>query len=316
MPEIPNIVKATFTVRGSSDGFAVHFNPQSLEYVITNTLKNTGSGSASKQYVSKSTGKLTMDLVFDTTDTGEDVRLHTVRVAQLMEPDEDDKTPPVVEFEWGLYTFSGMVENYKETLDFFSIDGVPLRAAVKLTMASQDQVFEGGSAERRAATGGSLAGRTGGGGGGGQESMQTPAPGADDGWGLARIAAQAGNPGAARELAALNNIENMRFPETGRLELKASLPVAGPAAISGTISTISAGGSTDFSGLRTGTARSSGKLSLADFQRSGGTLCLGTENPAAFAVGGRARLQGSASFTADVGRAGALKARLEFDGDQ
>jgi hypothetical protein len=311
MPETPNIVKATFTIRGSSDSFAVHFNPQSLEYVITNTLKNTGSGSASKQYVSKSTGKLTMELVFDTTDTGEDVRLHTVRVAQLMEPDEDDRTPPVVEFEWGLYTFSGMVENYKETLDFFSIDGVPLRAAVKLTMASQDQVFEGGSAERRAATGGSLAGGTGG--GGGQESMQAPAPGADDGWGLARIAAQAGNPGAARELAALNNIENMRFPGAGRLELKASLSVAGPVAISGGIS---AGGSADFSGLRTGTAKSSGKLSLAGFQRSGGTLCLGTENPAAFAVGGRARLQGSASFTADVGRTGALKARLEFDGDQ
>jgi hypothetical protein len=143
--------------------------------------------------------------------------------------------------------------------------------------------------------------------------MQASAPGADDGWGLARIAAQAGNPGAARELAALNNIENMRFPGSSRLELKASLSVAGPVSISGGIS---AGGSADFSGLRTGTAKSSGKLSLAGFQRSGGTLCLGTENPAAFAVGGRARLQGSASFTADVGRTGALKARLEFDGDQ
>jgi len=311
MPDSPSIVKATFTIRGGSDSFAVHFNPQSLEYVITNTLKNTGSGSASKQYVSKSTGKLTMDLVFDTTDTGEDVRLHTVRVAQLMEPDEDDKTPPVVRFEWGLYTFSGMVENYKETLDFFSIDGVPLRAAVKLTMASQDQVFEGGSAERRAATGGSLAGGTGG--GGGPESMQATAPGADDGWGLARIAAQAGNPGAARDIAALNNIENMRFPGSSRLELKASLSVSGPAAISGGVS---AGGSADFAGLRTEMAKSSGRLSFAGFQRSGTTLCLGAENPAAFAVGGRARLQGSASFTADVGRAGALKARLEFDGDQ
>lgn len=311
MPETPNIVKATFTIRGGGESFAVHFNPQSLEYVITNTLKNTGSGSASKQYVSKSTGKLTMDLVFDTTDTGEDVRLHTVRVARLMEPGEDDKTPPVVRFEWGLYTFSGMVENYKETLDFFSMDGVPLRAAVKLTMASQDQVFEGGSAERRAATGGSLAGGTGS--GGGQEGVQTPVPAVDDGWGLARIATQAGNPGAARDIAAMNKIENMRFPGSSRLELKASLPKAGPATLSGGVS---AGGSADFSGLRAATARSSGKLSLAGFQRSGATLSLGIENQAAFAVGGQARLQGSASFTANVGRAGALKARLEFDGEQ
>lgn len=94
MPETPNIVKANFKIRGSDENFDVHFNPQSLQYVITNKLKNTGSGNSAKQYVDESTGKLTMVLLFDTTDSGEDVRLHSVRVAQLMEPDESDKTPP------------------------------------------------------------------------------------------------------------------------------------------------------------------------------------------------------------------------------
>jgi hypothetical protein len=314
MPDTQNIVKATFTVRGSGESFAVHFNPQSLQYTITNNLRNTGSGNSSKQYVSDSTGKLTMDLIFDTTDTGEDVRLHTVRVAQLMEPSESDHTPPVVEFEWGLYTFSGMVETYRETIDFFSADGVPLRASVNLTLASQDQVFEGGSTARRANTGGSMAGAgAAGGAGSGAGSVRTPAPTADDGRGLTRTATQAGNPGAARAIAAGNNIENIRFPGTGQIELNASLQVSGAAGIS-----TGAGFSADlggfFAGLRTEAAgKESVKLSLAGFLRPGGTACLGTENPAAFAVGGQARLQGSASFTADVGRAGDLKGRIEFD---
>ena len=306
MPDTPNIVKATFTIRGSGESFAVHFNPQSLQYTITNTLRNTGSGNTSKQYVSESTGKLTMDLIFDTTDTGEDVRLHTVKVAQLMEPTESDHTPPVVEFEWGLYTFGGMVETYRETIDFFSADGVPLRASVNLTLSSQDQVFEGGSAARRAATGGSLAG-----GGNSAGSVRAPGPSPDDGRGVTRTATQAGNPGATREIAASNNVENIRFPGVGQLELNASLQATGVTAMAGS-SASSSGGT--FAGLRTGiSGKSTGKLTLANFLRPGGTACLGTEDPAAFAVGGQARLQGSASFTADVGRAGDLKGRIEFE---
>ena len=314
MPDTPNIVKATFTIRGSGESFAVHFNPQSLQYTITNTLRNTGSGNASKQDVSESTGKLTMDLIFDTTDTGEDVRLHTVKVAQLMEPGESDHTPPVVEFEWGLYTFGGMVETYRETIDFFSADGVPLRAAVNLTLASQDQVFEGGSAARRANTGGSLAGAGSGAGSSAGGPVRTPAPSPDDGRGVTRTATQAGNPGAAREIAAANNIENIRFPGVGQLELNGSVQAGGALTMTGSSATGSGGA---FAGLRTeGGGKSTGKLSLAGFLRPGGTARLGTEASAAFAVGGQARLQGSASFTADVGRAGDLKGRIEFDGER
>lgn len=120
MPETSIVEKATFTnITESGEPFEVHFNPQTLQYTITNQLANTGSGNSTKQYTGESTGKLTFDLIFDTTDTGEDVRLHTVQVARLMEPgDNQNKTPPIVEFSWGLYTFSGMVESYRELLDF------------------------------------------------------------------------------------------------------------------------------------------------------------------------------------------------------
>jgi hypothetical protein len=77
-----------------------------------------------------------MDLIFDTTPTGEDVRISTEKVARFMEPDEN-KIPPIVQFEWGTYTFQGMMESYRETIDFFAANGVPLRASINLTLLSK-----------------------------------------------------------------------------------------------------------------------------------------------------------------------------------
>ena len=312
MPPTTSIIeKATFrNTTAGGDPFAVHFNPQSLQYTITNTLANTGSGNSSKQYTGESTGKLTMDLIYDTTDTGEDVRLHTVRVAQLMEPgDNEDKTPPVVEFDWGLYTFSGMVETYRETIDFFSANGVPLRASVNITLSSQDRVFEGGSRADNAGTGGSLAGRS------NANAIQAAPPGANDGRGVTQMAARAGNPEAARAIAAQNGIENMRFPGSSPLQLNASVSAGGASSLAGGSISANVGGA--FAGLHTqGEVKVSGGLKLGNFLQASVTAGLGTEDPAAFALGGQARLQGSASFKADVGKSGALKARIEFDGGE
>ena len=82
-----------------------------------------------------------MELVFDTTGAGEDVRTYTDKMAGLMEPDEN-KIPPVVLFRWGTYKFQGLVETYKETIDFFAPTGVPLRASLSIGLSRQDKVFE------------------------------------------------------------------------------------------------------------------------------------------------------------------------------
>ena len=80
------IERAFFQVEGSSEKIEVHFNPDSLQYTITNNLQNQGSGNSTKQYVSDSTGKLSLALIFDSTGSGEDVRLKTNKIARLMEP--------------------------------------------------------------------------------------------------------------------------------------------------------------------------------------------------------------------------------------
>ena len=123
-PQLEALATARFKTIKAAEAIevTVHFNPASLQYTVSNTLKDQGSGAKKKQYVSQTTAKLTMDLVFDTTDTGEDVRATTDKMAKLLKPHgpSGKQVPPLVEFGWGVYRFTGMVEQYKETLDFFA----------------------------------------------------------------------------------------------------------------------------------------------------------------------------------------------------
>ena len=172
----------------------VHFNPASLQYTVSNTLGPAGQGAGSRQYVSATVAKLTMDLVFDTTAEnlsgevkgGEDVRSTTDKMAQMLKPfgGENEKTPPRVEFSWGAYRFVGTVEQYKETLDLFSHDGVPLRAGINLTLSSDAPNFESASAPQSAADRAGAA------------PMEVPG-----GAGPSGVAAAGGDPRAARAVA-------------------------------------------------------------------------------------------------------------------
>ena len=334
------IERAFFQVDGSSDQIKVHFNPETLQYTITNNLQNQGGGNATKQYVSDSTGKLTMDLIFDNTSSGEDVRLESSKVAKLMEPEgaESEKAPPVVNFEWGLYKFKGMLESYKETIDYFSASGVPLRSSVNLTMSSQDRVFD----PKTAATSNTA----------GEPNSAIPAK-PSEGKGATGLATQAGNPGAAKAIASSNGMESMRFSQGGSVELDSSISLKSPSGfasagigldigggmgVNGGLSTgigggfdlsagisagtavgsnLSAGVSASagaFSGLKTISADSaSSSLKLDKFIASGASSSVVIDS-STVGLGGGARFQGSANFKADVGTAGEFKSAIEFDG--
>jgi hypothetical protein len=207
----------------SGEHIDVHFNPVSLQYELSNNLQDEGSGSQKKQYVSKSTAKLSMELVFDTTDTRTDeaeytdVREHTGKVARLMQPVEGEKTlPPVVSFEWGVYKFQGMVESYKETIDFFSDNGIPLRSTVSLTMASQEQVFETQTATPEDERASSL-----------PDTAELPR---GESGSASQLANQAGDPGGARQIAQQNGDESLRFPGQGNAVVSEGPNLQGPVA--------------------------------------------------------------------------------------
>ena len=207
--------------------FLVQFNPESLQYTVQNTLKEEGKGAKKKQHVSQTTAKLAMQLVFDTTDFGTDVRIDTDQAAKLMQPFKDgsDKSPPLVEFSWGMYRFTGLVEQYKETIDFFSAEGVPLRATIDLTLASQDVVFDSNH-NPPAKVDGKLdlaeptVHRQ-------SDQDQSSGPG-----GAAGLAAALGDPRAARAIAALNGSASLRFSAGAELAVGGGVTLQGAAAFS------------------------------------------------------------------------------------
>jgi hypothetical protein len=277
---MPDITRATFTPLGSgSDGtsFEVHFNPSSLDYTITNQLQG-GNGRRAAQYVAQSTGKLSMELLFDTTDSGEDVRVYTEKVAKLMVPGGGGRSrrrppPPRALFEWGSYSFEGIVETFREKIDFFSTDGVPLRASVSVSLSRQDLVFE---AEEGAGAG------AGGALGSSEDDVEARMGSGDD---VDDVASSAGDAGAARAIAAANGFESIRSPGAAVVRLGASVTLAPPVAFA-------AGGGL---GLRAG-------VSLGEGPSFGAAAGLDVDFGASASTGG------GASLGADARLAGAADA--------
>src|SRR5688500_2990072 len=94
----------------------VHFNPASLQLQLSNELKDS-ENQGQPQYVAKTSAKLTMDLQFDTTATGEDVTVTTRKLQAFLLPDNPragstrEPPPPSVLFQWGTMKFKGLVES-------------------------------------------------------------------------------------------------------------------------------------------------------------------------------------------------------------
>lgn len=276
---MPTVVKATLTALPDGDPITVHFNPASLVYTVENSSPQQGGDPKRRQFAASFTGKLTMDLQFDTTDSGADVRQITSQVALFMQSSAqanknsssgpsttNQPAPSVLSFEWGAYQFQGFMESFKETIDFFSADGVPLRALVSIGLARQDNVFDAGSGTSTD-TSGSLVPT-------GQNMSVTDA------------ATQGGDPTATRALASANGVENPRF--TGGASLQVGGGIQLNAAV-GFVASASAGAGIGVSG----------GLGLSLTASAGAGVSLGAG--AGISVGGSAGLGISASAGASAG---------------
>jgi hypothetical protein len=331
----PDVVMARIAILTSDDAtgdaITVHFNPASLQLQVSNELKDTKNNER-KQYVAKASAKLTMELPFDTTDTGEDVTLITRKLQAFLVPPASPASrakqpppPPIVLFEWGTMRFKGIAENYRETIDYFSASGVPLRASVNLTLSRQDQVFDESSDS--GATPGAA---------GGDDSfaLDTPAGGA------AAAAHGLRAPGAARALAAANGEENLRFGAGASLSVSAnvtlrpalafsaggggvSLAAGSSAGIALSASPAKGGGRSGaglaatarlsategaFSGLRTtaSTPRTAARIDPSRILPRVESASRVTETNARFQIGGKATVRGAGGLRADVGSSGKL----------
>lgn len=86
---------------------------------------------------------MTIDLLFDTTDSGRDVRQqYTDFLLKLVRIDQKSGQPPICRFQWGkIRAFQAIVENVDLTFTMFLPDGTPVRAKAKVSL--KEYVDEG-----------------------------------------------------------------------------------------------------------------------------------------------------------------------------
>jgi len=207
------LVKALLeVVEGSNKGLqvVVHFNPQSLRL----GYRTTGfAGTVKrKQQVEKQEvvaqqtdyeSDLSMELLFDASQSDQDVRLDTtLKLAEMIQ--QNVKTTamvPIVRFSWGTFLFVGTISSMDETLDLFSEQGVPKRATVNLSMNSV--ALERDNQEIEENTGGGAAIGT------------TPLTLSQAGDTLQNLVGRLASGGSWKAIASANNIDNPRLMQAG-----------------------------------------------------------------------------------------------------
>lgn len=356
MPQEPaKVAKATLKALPNGTPVSVQFNPATLVYTVENSVAQQSGGPKKVQYVAQFSGKLTMDLQFDTTDSGDDVRTKTNAIAIFMQatgnataaaqtanppsPNGDQgppaKAPPVLSFQWGTYEFRGIMDSFKEMIDFFSTDGVALRSLVSIGLSRQDLVFDEGSKLAGTSTSGSFV------------------PTSENDSALS-AATRGGDPSAARQLGTDNGLESLRFTGGVSLEVNASVSLNPPAAFvtsspvsgglglgfstgAGVSAGITTGGQSSglapsfgasasagvpaaagaFAGLQVGRATVSSTGRLKPMQMLVATVSndVATSPGASFSLGGAANSSTSSGLSTDVGAQFSFKDRLTFSSD-
>jgi hypothetical protein len=333
MPTDANGIEKGYLVKSEEESnpdkrIQLHFNPASLTYTVEAAEKQQEKPdrTGQTQHIAQYSAKLSFDALFDNTDTGEDIRVTTSKIAQLLKPapaadatkDSGKSAPAKLIFQWGSFRFSGILTQYKETVDFFAKEGIPLRSTLSLMLVEQEKPVPIDSGGPKSNTTGSL----------------VPTSGSDS---ALSAATRGGNPGAARALASANGLESLRFTggatlqvgagggtnasaglvAGGRLDASASWnstgsgslfggqTSAGVSASGGAFAGVSASGSASFS--------AGASLDASTMLVGGSTADVAAHAGASFSLGGEAQMGVGIGLSADVGAKANWKDLLQFD---
>jgi len=130
----------------TSDSYSVLFNPK--EYSVQKSVqwephKAPGLDLPEQQFTSGNASVLSVELFFDTYEDKTDVRTtHTDKVMGLTLVNADKHRPPLVMFQWGGFTFKGVVESLSIRFTMFLSDGKPCRAVASMTIKEAQTAAE------------------------------------------------------------------------------------------------------------------------------------------------------------------------------
>jgi nucleoid-associated protein YgaU len=189
--------KATIINTVTHEQIQVKFNPEEYTLDKSNSFAEIGvPGLATPpiQYVRGNLRTLKMDLLFDSyeeKDNRKDVRNFTSKLTRLLDKNETTKAPPILLFTWGGLNFQCVLDSVSQKFTMFLSNGTPVRATLSVTFKEYQPVqieirrglFIGPPTVRNILEGETLSDLAG-------EIM--------------------GDPGAWREIANRNNIDNPR----------------------------------------------------------------------------------------------------------
>lgn len=146
----PAIIKV---VDGSKAGQEVKCMFRPKEYSVTkqnswNLKEVKGKDVPQLEFSGGGASNLTMELFFDTYESGKDVRKeYTNKIWELTAIDEKltDKynrkgRPPKVQFQWGpVISFNAVITNVTQRFSMFKPDGTPVRATLSVTFQEAEK---------------------------------------------------------------------------------------------------------------------------------------------------------------------------------
>jgi len=126
--------------------FQLGFNPTELQLAKQNTFQEVpipGLDAPPIQFVRGASEKLTFDAIFDTSDEMTSVRAKYVdKIRGLMAIDGNLHAPPIVQFVWENFRFTGVIDSLNVTFTLFSEQGFPVRAKLGFSIKEYTTVTQ------------------------------------------------------------------------------------------------------------------------------------------------------------------------------
>ena len=139
------LVKASITNLDTDESVEVMFNPTDYNFSKTNNWqpsKKKGANVPPLEFNGGNPTDLKVTLMFDTYETGDDVRdaytnaIWTMAMvnSQKIDPKTKKGQPPQVEFRWGtMWSFKAVIASISQKFTLFLPDGTPVRASLDIT---------------------------------------------------------------------------------------------------------------------------------------------------------------------------------------
>jgi LysM repeat protein len=137
VPAGNGLAKALLINTSTGTGYPVMYNPEELVLEQGNTFAEIpvpGLNASPVQYIRGKARSLSMDLFFDSYETGEDVRTHTAPIVALLDVAPRTQAPPVLLFSMGRLQFQCVLIEAGQRFTMFLRDGTPVRSTLSVTL--------------------------------------------------------------------------------------------------------------------------------------------------------------------------------------